>query len=72
MADLGLTVLAGMRYFEPHVWFSAPHVYRNGLSGAVVAEAVAAAVSSLLEQSEGAAAAFCVDTNGVLQHARSP
>jgi hypothetical protein len=69
MADLGLTVLLWVRHFKSHVWFAPPHVNRNGLSGAVVAEAVAAAVSSLREQRKGADASFVVDNDGVLQHA---
>ena len=69
MADLGLRVLAWVRHFEAHVWLAASHVHRDGLSGAVVAEAVAAAVSSLQERHEGDTAAFTVDASGVLQHA---
>ena len=69
MANLGLTVLDWVRNFDVHAWFEVLHVHRDGLTGAVVAEAVAAAVDSLLERREGAAAAFTVDASGVLQHA---
>ena len=69
MANLGLTVLDWVRNFDVHVWFKALHVHRDGLTGAVVAEAVAAAVDSLLERRKGAAAAFTVDASGILQHA---
>ena len=48
MLRAGVHVLAWVRNHHSHVWLTVPHIRRGGLTSAVVAEAVHAAVQVLL------------------------
>ncbi len=63
MVTFGLTLLVWVRNFEAHVWTSPPSVARAGLTGAVVAQAVDAAIAALIK-AQGAD--FAVGADGVL------
>jgi len=63
LAELGLHILGWLRNCEAHVWFELPDIVQGGLTGAIVSEAVSAAVDALVA-AEGTA--FAVTDDGEL------